>query len=153
MRSLLVSMALFTVFAMTATAATTQPSSDAAKGTITGKVLHDGKPMGGIRVMVFSPEERKHNKNGAEEKGAGLRKLFGADRPKPIAQAVTDESGKFSIDVPAGKYVVAAMGRKIGAAHERVTVTEGQTAKVELQLQDRGGKKGKAGSDVPTTQA
>ena len=83
--------------------------------------------------------------------------------PEPLEQDTRDiawrslrrnlANGKFSIDVPAGKYVVAAMGKKIGAAHERVTVTEGQTAKVELQLQDRGGKKGKAGSDVPTTQA
>ena len=153
MRSFLMATALLAVFVLTASAATTQPS-DQAKGTITGKVLHNGKPMPGIRVMVFSPEERKHNKNGAEEQGAGLRKMFGADRPKPIAQAVTASDGSFSIEVPAGKYVVAAMGRKIGNAHERVTVTEGQSSKVELQLQDHGGKKGiKGGANAPTTQA
>src|SRR5690348_9589657 len=101
MRAFLMATALLAIFVLTASAATTQPS-DQAKGTITGKVLHNGKPMPGIRVMVFSPEERKHNKNGAEEQGAGLRKMFGADRPKPIAQAVTAADGSFSIEVPAG---------------------------------------------------
>lgn len=158
MRSFLMAAALLAVFVLTASAADTTQPSEQPKGTISGKVLHDGKPMPGMRVAVFdiADAKRARKNKGAEEKGAGVNKIFGkSDRPKPVAQTVTGSDGSFTLEVPAGSYVVAAAGKKIGMAHERVEVKAGETVKVDLSLQDRGvrGKKGIKGADeAPASQ-
>ena len=155
MRWFLFATAMLAVFALTVSAADTQPSEQ-PKGTITGTVLHDGKPMPGMRVAAFEMQDVKRKKaKGAEEKGAGrANKIFGkGDRPKPAAQTVTGSDGTFRLEVPAGNYVVMAAGKKIGMAHERVEVKAGENVKVDLHLQDRGGKNGiKRGEESPTTQ-
>jgi opacity protein-like surface antigen len=169
MRTFLLATALLAVLALSVSAADTTQPSDQAKGTITGKVLHDGKPMPGMRVAVFDAAElRRGRKNkgdagndaaekGAEEKGAGgVNKIFGKDdRPKPVAQTVTDADGAFTLELPAGAYFVAASGKKIGMAHERVEVKAGESVTVDLPLQDRGvrGKKGASRAEKsPSTQ-
>jgi hypothetical protein len=152
MRSLLIAVALLAVFVLTVSAAeTTQPSA-APKGTITGKVVHNGKPMPGMRVAVFdaSAFKRGRKNKGAEEKGAGgVNKIFGKDdRPTPVAQTVTGRDGTFTLEVPAGEYFIAASGKKIGMAHERVEVKAGEQVKVDLSLQEHGrGRKGIKGAD------
>ena len=158
MRLFLLATAMLAVFALTVSAADTQPSAQ-PKGTITGKVLHNGKPMPGMRVAVFDAQGVKRKKlKGAEEKAAdGVQKIFGkGDRPKPVAQTVSGADGSFTLELPAGSYFIMAGGKKIGAAHERVEVKAGENAKVELSLQERegGGKKNKikGGEQSPTTQ-
>lgn len=158
MRPILLSLALVSTMILTVSAADTRPSEQ-HNGTIEGKVLHQGKPIGGIRVAVMAPQEgRRKGKNkdadqkGADEKAAGVEKIFGKDRPKPAAQTVTDSEGRFSVDVPAGTYVVIAAGKKIGMAHERVDLKAGETKKIELNLEDRPeGRKGNRGEKSPTT--
>src|SRR4051812_49052650 len=113
MRSFLMATAvLLAAFALTASAEdATQPTTQ-SKGTITGKVLHDGKPMPGMRVEVFEGQGRKHERKnkGAEAKGAGgVGKIFGkGNRPSPIAQTVSAADGTFTLEVPEGSYVVVA---------------------------------------------
>ncbi|HTL29717.1 MAG TPA: carboxypeptidase-like regulatory domain-containing protein [Tepidisphaeraceae bacterium] len=158
MKIVATAIALIAMLAMTVSAADTQPSDQAKPdGTVKGKVIHQGKPLSGVRVAIFAPKDRKHGKNGDEEQGAkdGVAKIFGkGDRPKPVAQTVTDANGEFSLSVAAGKYIVAASGgKKIGMAHERIEVKAGETTSVDLTLQDRpGGKNGKKGRELPTTQ-
>jgi hypothetical protein len=157
MRWFLFATAMLAVFAFTVSAADTQPSEQ-AKGTITGKVLHNGKPMPGMRVAVFDTQDVKRKKlKGAKEQAAdGVKKIFGkGNPPKAVAQTVTAADGSFTLEVPAGHYFIMAGGKKIGAAHERVEVKSGESVKVDLSLQDRGvgGKnKIKGGEDSPATQ-
>jgi hypothetical protein len=141
---------------VTVSASDTQPTSAPAEptGQIRGKVLHEARGMGGIRVGAFDVKQMKRERKNPGDNFNGVRKIFGPDRPKPVAQVVTAADGTFSLDVPPGKYVVMAGGRKIGFAHERIEVASGQVQKVELDLILRpGGKKSHdAKSSSATTQ-
>jgi hypothetical protein len=64
-------------------------------------------------------------------------------RPAPVASTTTDKDGKFELaDVPAGKYVVMARVKDVGAARQEIEVKSGEPVKVDLQLKERkAGKK------------
>ncbi len=97
----------------------------AATGTIQGKVVDkDGKAVAGakVKVMAEGKHHAKHEEGEKKEKSAA------------VAEAQTDAQGDFTVSVPAGEYVVMAMAKKVGMAHEKVTVTAGQTATVSLKL-------------------
>ena len=56
-------------------------------------------------------------------------------KPEPVAKVTSDAEGKFSIkDIPAGDYVLAVNLKAIGNAKQKVSVTEGGTATVNLTL-------------------
>lgn len=128
----------------------------AGKGTISGVVMNaDNKPTAGASVRLIVPPEggrhnRKDGKDGKDGKtlAADARspeQLAKKDRaagdkggrkmPAAVAEATTDAEGKFTMtDVPAGDYVILAMIRGAGRAHEKVKVEDGKTASVTLTL-------------------
>lgn len=135
-------------------------------GSMSGTVVDkDGKPVEGANVRLMKPMQRgrgpadkqaaqgasalqlaeKPAKPGKPDKGEPGKP---GNRPKPVATATTDADGKFTMeDVAAGEYMVVAMVRGQGAARQPVTVKAGETATVELKLQDRpaGGPGGPGG--------
>lgn len=99
---------------------TAQPSY--AVGSIGGVVTDaDGNGVVGAMVMVQGVEHRRG------------QRMF-------MARAETGEGGAYEVaDVPAGRYIVAAMTRELGGARAEAVVEDGQRAEVNLQLQGRGG--------------
>lgn len=80
-------------------------------GTVSGTVLDaSGAPAVGARVTAIDGE------------GA------------PLSQAFTDNSGNYSMDVPAGDYTISARIWNLAAAPANATVTSGQVSDVPLAL-------------------
>ncbi|HZZ42016.1 MAG TPA: carboxypeptidase-like regulatory domain-containing protein [Tepidisphaeraceae bacterium] len=118
----------------------TRAADDAAKtGTVSGTVMGtDGKPAENVTVRLMKPHVKA---DPAADKTAAA-----PEKPVPVATATTDDKGKFEMkDVPVGDYNVAAGSRKVGMAHDKVSVTADAAADVSLTLKagDTGGKKKK----------
>jgi hypothetical protein len=100
---------------------TTQPT-----GTISGKVVgEDGTtPQASVTVRILNAPLGKKAKSALQGK-----------KNAPVATAVTGADGTFTVDVPAGSYIVT-VGKKTDAlvGREKVTVVEGQTATVTVTL-------------------
>ena len=128
----------------------------AAGGTITGTVVDkDGKAVEGAKIRVMKPMQRGQGgpggaagggrRGGAQAQAADEKPAPGGgagqgarQRPAPVAEGASDKDGKFSIaNVPAGEYTVVAMVEGKGAARGKATVKAGESAAVELKLQDR----------------
>jgi hypothetical protein len=105
-------------------------AADAAKGsievTVTGK---DGQPAKAVEVRLMAA---------AAAPKAAANLAAGADRPKPIATATTDEKGVATLkDVAAGEYTVQAGGKDAGVGRANVTVKAGETVKASITLKER----------------
>jgi protocatechuate 3,4-dioxygenase beta subunit len=109
-------------------APTSQP---AGKATITVTVMdQDQKPVAKARVRLFPA------------------KADGGGKPTAIATERTDEDGKATLTgIADGDYTVNASLKASGAAHEKVTVSNGADATVNLTLKPR-----KNGGAAPTSQ-
>lgn len=146
----------------------------AGKGNVSGTVVDkDGKGVAGVEVHLIKPMRRGGpggpgggpggeghkpadqaaigqkaiglQENGNKPGGAGGE---GRPRPEPVANATTDDNGKFEMkDVPAGDYVAMVRDdtKKVYGGG-RVTVKDGETATVEIKTTDkpmmRGGRRG-----------
>ncbi len=133
-------------------------------GTVTGE---DGTPAADIEVRVMPPRPKKGpgpgdrppkpEKQAAKdgETPAGDRphrdhpKGDRPPRPEPVAKAMTDADGKYSVEVPAGKFEVVAGKRGMGMAHESVTVADGETKTVDLKLKKMPRGEGRPGGPKP----
>jgi hypothetical protein len=123
-----------------------EDKAKAENATITGTVTgEDGKPAADIEVRVMPPRPkhadgerppRHEPKPQAAEDGEkpGDVPPPRPPRPEPIAKTTTDADGKYSIEVPAGDYLIAAGKRDVGAARREVTVSAGESKSVDLQL-------------------
>lgn len=133
------------------------------KGGVSGKVLDkDGNPAAGVNVRLFHPFARGERPGGAgkpdakpepksqtplaaddaaapkPQQPAKGEKGPRGERPQPVASAVTNADGAFTLaDVPAGKYVLLANIRGQGNARQPVEIKAGETATVELKLKPR----------------
>jgi hypothetical protein len=126
----------------------------AAKGKITGTVHHeDGSVAANVNVRVLpapSAADKKANKGAqtqAADEGAKPgegEKPAKPERPKPVAEGKTDASGKFEIEVPAGKYQVVAMLRGQGRTQKTVEVKAGETKDLGTLTLKKGGAKKEA---------
>ncbi len=120
-----------------------------ATGTVTGKVLDaNGQPAKGVKVAAFAPgtlAERKNKTPGTATDAPTTR-----PRPEALAKGVTGDDGTYTLtDVPAGKVriVAGAKGSGFGVSKAIVTVTAGQTTKVE-DIKLRTGTR-KSGAGLP----
>ncbi len=114
-----------------------------ATGTVSGTVVDkDGKAVANASVGVFTADmQHKHKAEkqaeaaeGDKDKAHHAGKEKG-DKPKAVAEGVTDSEGKFTIkDVPAGDYVVRVNVKGQGRAVQKVTVKAGDTATADLKL-------------------
>lgn len=154
-------LSLALVLPMAAVNVTGEPGKTAAgAGTITGKVsLEDGSAASDaiVRVMQAPPKgggkapknvEPGSGKPGGEGKPG---KEGGKGGREAVAEGKTSSDGSFSLNVPAGDYVVAAGKKGVGMARERVTVADGDSVSVSLTLKPapEGGKGGKGGEKGP----
>jgi hypothetical protein len=137
---------------------TTQPSqinTEAGTGTVVGTVLKDGKPLPNARVALFVKVPHPKGKtlkrdevgNGADKDNAATTQPASEDGKKKhehadaTATATSDADGKFMLkDVPAGDYVILAGLPDEGRGHERIAVTVGQTATIDVPVAVAGEK-------------
>lgn len=114
-------------------AVATTARAEEGKGTVSGVVKDaDGNPAAGVNIRIMRPMDKSERKavKQAEDKPKDK-----ADKPAPVAAAVTDNDGKFSLsDIPAGKYMIGAKMRKGGNAKQEIEVKSGEETKVELTL-------------------
>ena len=102
------------------------------KGSVTDK---DGKAVSGAKVRLQTPHEK--GKTAGEAKSAGHTKLAKGAKEAPIAEGTTDSDGKFELkDIAPGSYTIFANMKGVGGAKQDVTIEEGKTAEVTLQLGD-----------------
>ena len=138
---------------------TTQPSSSDTQsntqtgtGTITGTVTKDGKPLPNARVgLTVKPQRVKGKKAGRKNSAANTNSATTQPsetgekhhHPQPLMTATTDSNGKFTLtDVKPGDYVIIAGIHGEARGHERIAVTSGQTATVEIPVNVPGEKNG-----------
>ena len=117
-----------------ATVQTARAEDKKETGKITGTVVDkDGKPAVGAEVFVFHPMGKAKKESKPEEKAEKPAK---GEKPVSVVPSVkTDDKGEFTFnDVPVGDYTVTAKLRGSGTGKENVTVTAGETAKVEIKL-------------------
>jgi hypothetical protein len=138
--------ALALAISFCASRAIADDAKDAKKdtGTVSGTVTDaDGKPVADAEVGVYPPMKHGATKK-AEQKAAGIK-------PIPVVPSVkSDDKGEFTInDVPAGDYMIRAFLKGSGQAREKLTVTAGETAKVELKLKKNGAGGGTGGATPP----
>jgi hypothetical protein len=139
--------------------------SYAAGGKVEGTLVDkDGKAVADAKVQIRKPMQRGQGGPGGaggnrpngqvQDPGRGAGgggRQGGRQQQPPVAEGTTDKDGKFAIaDVPAGDYMVVVFLQGKGFARANVTVQDGETAKVELKLQDmpqrgQGGAGGGAG--------
>jgi protocatechuate 3,4-dioxygenase beta subunit len=114
-----------------------------AGGSISGKVVDvDGNPVEGAKVRVMVAPAGKPKKEKLEDGDAP--KPDKPAKPQAVAEAVTDAAGAFKVDgIPAGDYMVAANAKGKGMGKAKVTVADGQTAEVTLELKAPAPKKPK----------
>lgn len=119
-------------------------------GTVTGT---DGKPAAKCLVRLFHPMDRANAKSAAKSSNSAKSETKAAedkpaksekgDKPIPVANATTDDAGKFTMkDVPVGKYEIIAQVKGVGRAHDTVEVKSGEDTSVDLKLErhEGGGK-------------
>ena len=114
-------------------------TTGSVSGTVTGA---DDKPVADAHVRLLPP--MKHHSKAAKSDDANQNAADSSDakpkRPQPVATATNDSDGKYELkDVPAGDYVVVANAKGQGTAHDKVTVTAGEDAKVDLKLEKHAG--------------
>ena len=118
-------------------------SKAAGKATVSGTVkAEDGSPVADIEVRVMPPRpkrgepgfEQRPEKPKQEQAGEKPAPGEGPPRPEPIAKATTDADGKFTLEVPAGKYDIVAGKRNMGMARQTVELKDGETKTVDLTL-------------------
>ena len=124
-------------------------------GTVTGT---DGKPAAKCLVRLFHSMDRANahsaakssNSDKSETKAAGDEKPAKGekgDKPIPVANATTDDAGKFTMkDVPVGKYEIIAQVKGVGRGHDTIEVKSGEDTSVDLKLERHEGG-GKSGGD------
>ncbi len=126
------------------------------KVKISGVVmLEDGSPAATARVRLLPAGGMKKDGDKADKgadkpapQAADGEKPAEGDKPKgrrvePIAETTTDAEGKFSVEVPAGKYRLNATLKGSGNASKTITVKSGEPMDdVELKLKPA--KKGAA---------
>lgn len=115
----------------------------AAKGSISGKVVHGhgNKAVAGAKVHVVHPHRHQYHgatattrANGKAKKGTAAAKNNKA-AGKHHHGVTTGAGGAFTLkSVKAGSHVVAAHKRHVGRGHARVTVAQGKTADVTIRL-------------------
>jgi hypothetical protein len=160
----LVAVAAMTTLAFVTRADDAAKSGAAATGTVTVTVTDSSdKPVEGATVKVMLPhgattkpadaaaqQADEGNGNGGAANGGQHT------RPAPVAQDKTDKDGKVTLkDIPAGDYNVTATMKKVGFAHDKVTVKAGDNVDVSLKLAPRtsnhaggnGGNGGNAGGN------
>jgi hypothetical protein len=110
------------------------------KGTVSGKVVDkDGAAVADakVRLMNQAAGAKKADKAAGETKAADASEKPKGEKPVPVAEATTDSEGKFTMpDVPAGSYRVMVNVKGKGRAGDKVEVKAGETATVELKLED-----------------
>jgi hypothetical protein len=86
-----------------------------------------------------TPPNRGDAPRGPVSEGARRPRDSEAGRlpPPPSAEGYTDKDGAFTLNLPAGEYVVVVMERDKGFARAMVTVEAEKTATVSLKLEDR----------------
>jgi len=131
-----------------------QAEEAVATGTVTGTILDpEGKPVAKAPVKLVIPPPKKDKAAGDKGKkedmnvqapgaiglddkgGDGGGKKDKLAKPKPVAEATTDDAGKFTMNnVPAGVYAVVSMVKGVGQGKQMVTVEAGKTASVEVKM-------------------
>jgi hypothetical protein len=157
-------LSLALVLPLAAVNVTGEPSKTASgAGTITGKVsMEDGSAASDVIVRVMNAPPKGGGKApksvepgaGAPEGGGKPGKEGGKQGKggrEAVAEGKTSADGSFSLNVPAGDYVVAAGKKGVGMARERVTVADGASVSVSLTLKPapEGGKGGEKGPKSP----
>lgn len=102
------------------------PQSAMAVGSVSGTVIDaEGNAVAGAVVMVQGIQHRR------------------GQRPF-MSRSETDDNGAFSVgEIPAGRYVVAAMARELGGARAEAEIVDDANTEVNLQL--RGVREGRGG--------
>ena len=147
----LISKLSVSMFALALTIGFSTQAMAADKGTIKGSVTGtDGKPAAaGISVRVTAPggpggpggKKPAAQAAGTTAPQALADRPAGGNRPAPVAEAKTDDKGEFTVEVPAGEYVVRAGSRDAGmGVSDKVTVEAGKTAEVKITLKARAAK-------------
>ena len=124
------------------------------KVKVSGVVLkEDGSPAADARVRVVPATPMKKDKGeGAAEKPAPQQ--ADGEKPKgpkvpPVAETTTDAQGKFTVELPPGKYRVNANLKGSGNASKTITVEAGKTPEsVELKLKPQAKKGGDGAAPV-----
>ncbi len=104
---------------------------NAATGTVKGVVYQaDGTtPAANAQVGLKAAPAKK---NKAEKNATGL-----VEEGQPKAEAgmtTTAGDGTFTLQAPAGEYMIAAKAKGMGMAKQPVTITAGETTQVTLTL-------------------
>lgn len=119
----------------------------AAKGKVTGTVMQeDGKPAANASVKLMNPPPKKPKPDGDGSKPApqaedGAAKPADGDKPArpdggrppklpPVAEGTTDAEGKFTLDAPAGTYLVTVNLKGMGRTQKKIDVKAGETTDV-----------------------
>ena len=107
--------------------------AEEGKCTVSGVVKDaDGKPAAGVNVRIMHAMDKGERKAAKQAEDKTKEK---GDKAAPVASAVTDNDGKFSLsDIPAGKYMLGAKMKKGGMAKQEIEVKSGEETKVELTL-------------------
>jgi hypothetical protein len=107
------------------------PKADQATGTISGKVVDkDNNPVAGATIRLMAAPHKGHKKLAAGEKGK--------NRPAPVAEATSDQDGKFSLpNIPAGDYRLMAALKKVGVGSVAVQLQAGETKDVTVTIEPR----------------
>jgi protocatechuate 3,4-dioxygenase beta subunit len=146
MRIVTLATTLAVAIAFVTFSASSSKADPMAGGTISGKVVDaDGNPVEGakVKVMHATAKPKKDKKENLE--GGDAPKPEKPAKPGPVAEGVTDANGTFSFaGIAPGEYMVGAMAKEKGNAKTKVTVVEGETAEVTLELKVQAPKKPKA---------
>jgi len=131
--------ALALMIGLTVTKVTAEEAKE-GKGTVSGKVVDkDGAAVADAKVRLMHPNAGG-KKAAAETKAADPAekpKAAAGEKPTPVAEATTDSEGKFTMpDVPAGSYRVMTNVKGKGKGAAKVEVKAGETATVELKLEE-----------------
>jgi hypothetical protein len=152
-----------TVFAAAAMLWLVVPAQAQETGNVSGRVVDpEGNGVAEVQVRLMEAPQRERQRERdreqaarplqEQERPARPGRPGGADRPErpaPVATAVTDANGNFTMNnVPAGRYMVAAGGRPHGMGRAPVEVQANETANVTITLAPRPeGRPGPGGED------
>ena len=131
--------ALFIVMGAYVPVARAADEAAGGKGSLKGKVMKpDGSAAAGaeVRLMVRPERARKSPTDAAADPQPKAKPARGAAR-EVVASATADLNGDFTVsDIPAGKYILAARLKSIGAGRQPVSVQAGSAAEVSLSLKE-----------------
>jgi protocatechuate 3,4-dioxygenase beta subunit len=104
------------------------PAQDPASGSITGRVMLDGKPASGVIIVATSD---------ASSPAKMAERML---KPSAASRATTDSDGRYRIEgLPAGKYQVAVSSRVLVSSgsssdENEVTVADGTLEGIDFSL-------------------